>query len=74
MVTWKTLQRACKRKGIEILPHGSERLLLMPQPGGQKVCHVLSHNCCHSQSAIVWAEHLATIKRKFGVTDDDFKK
>lgn len=72
VITWGTLRRACKARGVEVLHRGSEALLVMPLPDGRKVVHVLSHLCCKSPSSVVWADHLTAIKRKFGFTDADF--
>ena len=71
VATWGDVQRGCKKKGVSVLEHGSEALLLMPLPDGRKVVHVLSHKCCKSKNAIVWADHLSAIKRKFGITNAD---
>jgi hypothetical protein len=71
VATWGDVKRACKKKGILVEDRGSEALLMMPLPGGQKVVHVLSHKCCKGKNAIVWPDHLCAIKRKFGITDDD---
>lgn len=53
---------------------GSEALLLRIDPAsGRRECHVLSHKCCKSKSAVVWDDHVASIKRKFGLTAADLK-
>ena len=73
VITWGVLRRACKAKGVAVADRGSEALLMMPLPDGKKVVHVLSHKCCKSKSSIVWPDHLAAIKRKFGFTDADLE-
>ena len=71
VVTWRALRRACKAKGVEVRPRGSETLLLMLTPEGRRICHVLSHTCFKGANSVVWPDHLLAVKRKFGITDED---
>jgi hypothetical protein len=74
VITWGELKTACKRRGVEVGYRGSEALLMMKLPDGRKVVHVLSHLCCKGKNSIVWQDHLAAIKRKFGFVDSDFER
>jgi hypothetical protein len=73
VVSWGLLHRVCKRKGIEVRQRGSEVLLLL-LTDGRRICHVLSHKCCKNASAIVWPDHLAAVKRKFGISNADLSR
>jgi len=70
--TWGKVWRACRAKGITVDNRGSEAKLLKTLPNGRKICHILSHKCCKSKNSVVWLDHIAAIKRKFGLTDADF--
>jgi hypothetical protein len=70
---WGEVRAGLKKAGIEV-SDDSEKRLTQRLTDGTKVVHVLQHECCSSLSAIVWAKHLSTIKRKFGLTDDDFDR
>ena len=66
------MRRALQAKGIDVGHTGSEARISMSLPDGTRIVHILQHICCDSPNAIVWAKHLSVIKRKFGITDDDF--
>ena len=70
--TWGKVRKACRDKGVTIDDRGSEARLEKVLPNGKKRVHILSHNCCRSKNSIVHAEHLSAIKRKFGLSDEDF--
>ena len=71
VTSWKKLKKALKAHNILIASKGSEAKLTKVLPDGTFLMYVLQHECCRSASSTVRADHLAAIKRKFALTDED---
>ena len=71
VASWKHLRKALKANGISIGSRGSEAKLTKVLPDGTFLMYVLQHECCRSPSATVRADHLAAIKRRFSLTDEE---
>jgi len=69
--SWKKLKKGLKANGIDPGSRGSEGKLTKLLPDGTYLMYVLQHECCASPSSTVRADHLAAIKRKFGLTNDE---